>query len=203
MSRFDSILFDFDGVLLDSEPVHWACWREVLRPLGVSLEWEYYRDRCIGVDDKLMLQRMANGRDWRELWERYPAKKELFRARMIEAPPFPEGLPALLEELRAGYSMAVVSSSSRSEIEPLLERAGLRRYFGTVVGGNDVQHHKPAPDPYLLAAERLGTRSPLVLEDSEAGIASAHAAGFAVARVAHPSELERIVREALLMPAQP
>src|SRR5215472_12451407 len=100
MPRFDSILFDFDGVLIDSEPVHWACWREVLLPLGVSLEWEFYRDQCIGIDDRLMLQMMATAsdppRDWQEMWACYPAKKELFRGRMIVEPPFPADLAVLL-----------------------------------------------------------------------------------------------------------
>src|SRR5579864_2494422 len=162
MPGFDAIFFDFDGVLIDSEPVHWACWREVLLPLGVSLEWEFYRDHCIGIDDRLMLQMMATAsdppKDWHEMWAQYPAKKELFRVRMMSAPPFPEGLPRLFEELHGRYKLAVVSSSSCSEIEPLLERAGMRGYFGTVVGGESVTHHKPAPEPYLLAAERLGSR---------------------------------------------
>ncbi len=203
MARFDSILFDFDGVLLDSEPVHWACWREVLLPLGVSLEWDFYRESCIGVDDRLMLQMMANGRDWHELWEQYPAKRELFRARMMVAPPFAEGLAGLLEELRRDYRMAIVSSSGRAEIEPIVERAGLRGYFETIVGGGDVEHHKPAPEPYLLAASRMGVAAPLVLEDSEAGMASGRAAGFTVARVGHPRELEQVLRAALPMRATP
>jgi HAD superfamily hydrolase (TIGR01509 family) len=203
MPRFDSILFDFDGVLLDSEPVHWACWREVLLPLGVSLEWDFYRDRCIGIDDRLMLQMMADGRDWRELWAQYPAKKELFRGRMMAAPPFAEGLPGLLDELRGSYRLAIVSSSSCSEIEPLLERAGLRRDFETIVGGESVTHHKPAPEPYLLAASRLGVRAPLALEDSDAGTASATAAGFEVVRIPHPSAMPQLLRAALLTPATP
>ena len=198
MPPFDAILFDFDGVLLDSEPVHWACWREVLLPLGVSLEWEFYRDRCIGIDDRLMLQMMAGEtRDWRELWSHYPAKKELFRARMSAAPPFPGGLAGLLEELRPAYRMAIVSSSSCAEIEPLLERAGLHRYFETIVGGESVTRHKPAPEPYLLAAGRLRARNPLVLEDSEAGLASARAAGFAALRIPHPAEMEPLLRATL------
>jgi HAD superfamily hydrolase (TIGR01509 family) len=198
MTRFDALLFDFDGVLLDSEPVHWACWREVLLPLGVSLEWEFYRDRCIGIDDRLMLQMMArDGRDWRELWARYPEKKQRFRSRMMEAPPFAPGLAGLLEELRGSYRMAVVSSSSRSEIEPLLERAGLLGHFETIVGAESVKRYKPDPEPYLTAAERLGVKSPLVLEDSEAGMASGRAAGFAVVRVPSPGEMERVLREAL------
>jgi HAD superfamily hydrolase (TIGR01509 family) len=201
MSRFDAIFFDFDGVLIDSEPVHWACWREVLLPLGVSLEWEFYRDQCIGIDDRLMLQMMATAtdppRDWNEMWVQYPAKKELFRARMIEAPPFPQGLVTLLEELQPQYKLAVVSSSSCAEIEPLLVRAGLRGYFQTIVGGESVEHHKPAPDPYLLAAERLGARAALVVEDSEAGLASGRAAGFEALRIVHPNDTAEVVRRRL------
>ena len=103
------------------------------------------------------------------MWAQYPAKKELFRARMIAAPPFPPALGALLKRLHGGYRMAVVSSSSCDEIEPLLVAAGLRCCFETVVGGENVKHHKPAPDPYLLAAQRLQVKRALVLEDSEAG----------------------------------
>lgn len=197
MPAFDAIFFDFDGVLIDSEPVHWACWREVLLPLGVSLEWEFYRDFCIGIDDREMLEMMAGERDWRELWAQYPAKKELFRERMVAAPPFPETLAATLERLKgAAYRMAVVSSSSCQEIEPLMERAGLRGYFETVVGGGDVSRHKPDPEPYLLAAKRLGVKRAVVLEDSEAGLQSGRAAGFEVLRVKHPSELAHVLREA-------
>ncbi len=184
MSGFDAILFDFDGVLADTEPLHCACWAEVLADLGVTLEWDFYRARCIGVDDRLMLRMMASRasppRDWQELWARYPAKKDLFRRRTLAAPPFDPALDAYLETLAACYKLAVVSSSSCAEIEPLLEAGGLRRHFATVVGGESVLHHKPAPDPYLLAAERLSARHPLVVEDSEAGLASGRAAGFDV-----------------------
>ena len=196
MPAFDAIFFDFDGVLIDSEPVHWACWREVLLPLGVSLEWEFYRDHCIGIDDREMLRMMAGDRDWRDLWAQYPAKKELWRKRMIEAPPFPLSLPATLDRLKPLYKMAVVSSSSCQEIEPVMERAGLRGYFETVVGGSDVTHHKPDPEPYLLAASRLGVKRAVVLEDSEAGIASGRAAGFEVLPVKHPNDVPDVLRAA-------
>jgi len=193
MPEFEAIFFDFDGVLIDSEPVHWACWAEVLAPLGVTLTWEFYRDYCIGIDDRVMLQTMAAEsdppRDWQVLWAQYAAKKELFRVRMIGAPPFPPALPALLSGLKNAYRLAVVSSSSCAEIEPLLEVAGLRGYFETVIGGDSVKHHKPAPDPYLLAAERLKVQKALVLEDSDAGAASGQSAGFEVLRIKHPTEV--------------
>lgn len=196
MPAFDAIFFDFDGVLIDSEPVHWACWRDVLVPLGVSLEWEFYRDRCIGVDDREMLRWIAGERDWRELWAQYPAKKELFRERMMADTRFPETLAPALESLKGRYRMAVVSSSSRQEIEPLMEKAGLRAYFDTVVGGGDVERQKPDPEPYLLAATRLGAKRAVVLEDSDAGAAAGRAAGFEVFRVRHPNDLPDILREA-------
>jgi beta-phosphoglucomutase len=198
MPAFDSILFDFDGVLMDSEPVHFACWREVLLPLGVRLEWNYYLAHGIGIDDKLMLQQLAgDSHDWRELWSQYPAKKELFRSRMLATPPFPENLAGLLADLHASYRLAIVSSSSCSEIEPLVERAGLRGFFSTIVGGDSVTRHKPAPEPYLLAAERLAARSPLVIEDSAAGAAAGRAAGFPVLEIRHPSDLEPSLRARL------
>lgn len=201
MARFDAILFDFDGVLLDSEPVHWACWAEVLAPLGVNLTWEFYRDHCIGIDDREMLRMMATKseppKDWSLLWAQYPAKQVLFRARMEMAPPFDVGLPALFAELDGAYKLAVVSSSACYEIEPLLEVVGLRRHFGTVIGGDSVKRHKPAPEPYLLAAERLGARRPLVLEDSPAGIASGRSAGFEVLAVPRPADMPDLLRRRL------
>lgn len=197
MPELDAIFFDFDGVLLDSEPVHWACWAEVLAPMGVTLEWEFYRDHCIGIDDREMLRMMAARsnppRDWRELWAQYPAKKELFRARMSQNPPFPPALTALLEHLRPAYRLAVVTSSSCSEIEPLLVAGRLRGFFDTLVCGESVKRHKPAPDPYLLAAERLSARSALVVEDSEAGIASGRAAGFEVLAVKRPADVPGLI----------
>ena len=180
MSQFDSVFFDFDGVLLDTEPVHCACWVEVLAPLGVTLTWEFYSGCCIGIDDREMLRMMATrghpARDWQELRAQYPAKKELFRSRMQGSPPFDVRLSLeVLGALRSQHELAVVSSSSSSEIEPLLERGGIRGHFGTVVGGDHVKRQKPDPEPYLLAAQRLGVKRPLVLEDSEAGLASVRA----------------------------
>jgi len=203
MSAFDSILFDFDGVLADTEPVHCACWAEVLAPEGIALEWEIYRQRYVGIDDREMLRLLiAEQRPqlpWEELWKLYPAKKDLFRARVVAAPPFDPALGEFLGTLAGRYALAVVSSSSCREIEPMLEAGGLRRWFQTVVGGEDVKRHKPAPDPYLLAAERLGVRTPLVVEDSEPGIASGRAAGFAVLAVAKAADTPDLVRRRLAL----
>jgi beta-phosphoglucomutase len=192
MPRYDAILFDFDGVLLDSEPLHCACWAEVLAPFGVHLTWEDYHRRYAGVDDRVMLQALAAEArpplNWETLWTQYDSKRELFRQR-IRNPAFSPALPDLLDRLHGQYKLAVVSSSSRMEIEPPLEASNLRWYFSALVAGHDVERIKPAPDPYLLAARLLGAQAPLVVEDSPAGIASGRAAGFPVLAVKSAAEM--------------
>jgi len=200
MPRFDAILFDFDGVLLDSEPLHCACWAEVLAPFGVTLEWEVYCERYLGMDDREMIRQIAaeaaRPLQWEALFAQYPNKKKLFQARM-EKPPFPAGVADLLDRLKREYRLAVVSSSARDEIEPPLVRAGLRQHFGVLVTGGDTPRHKPAPDPYLRAAALLGARTPLVVEDSPAGIASGQAAGFEVLAVQNAADMPRLLAERL------
>jgi HAD superfamily hydrolase (TIGR01509 family) len=201
MPEFDAILFDFDGVLADTEPVHWACWAEVLKPFGITLEWEYYRDHGIGIDDKEMLRVLAAlanpPLDWRTLFAEYPSKKELFRRRVLAHPPFDPALDAFLEDLHRTCKLAVVTSSARGEIDPLLAAGGLRHHFDALVGAEDVTHYKPDPEPYRKAAETLGARTPLVVEDSAAGLASGRAAGFAVLAITEPSQVPALVTRRL------
>ncbi|MBM3724154.1 MAG: HAD family phosphatase [Acidobacteria bacterium] len=197
MSRYDAILFDFDGVLADSEPIHYECWIEILRPFGLTMTYEWYCQRCIGVSDRRMIEVLASlanpPADAEELYAQYPAKKAIFRQRMLAAPPiFPSTLD-LIGELK-GHKLAVVTSSGESEVAPILEQAGLLHRFETCVFGGDVERLKPAPDPYLLAARRLGVTRPLVVEDSEAGLASGRAAGFETLHIPTPAALAATVR---------
>jgi len=200
MPSFDAILFDFDGVLLDSEPLHYACWAEVLAPFGVNLAWDTYCERYIGIDDRDMLRSIAAAAqpplDWEVLFAQYPKKKALFEHR-IENPPFLPALHGLLRALQIRYKLAVVSSSARSEIEPPLIAGRLRDFFAVVVAGGDAARHKPAPDPYLLAARRLGATCPLVVEDSPAGIASGRAAGFEVLAVQAAARMPELLLDRL------
>ncbi len=191
--KHDALLFDFDGVLVDSEPVHYQCWNEILSTFGLSLGWEAWSANCIGVSDRLMLERMSRQLtppiDVETLYETYPRKKARFLELMEEEMPFFDGVEALFESLHADYSLAVVTSSGRSEVEPILQKAGLNRFLKASVFGGDVTRLKPAPDPYLKAAQMLNAKHPLVIEDSDAGEQSGLAAGFAVLRVATPAEV--------------
>ena len=197
MSRFDAILFDFDGVLLDSEPLHCACWADVLAPLGVKLDWAYYRDHYLGVDDRVMIPRIAAAAvpplDWRTLWAQYPNKRDCLRKKLVQ-PPFPPELADLLADLCRDHKLAVVSTSARVEVEPPLEAGGIRHYFDAVITGENTERRKPAPDPYLLAAGLVGARKPLVVEDSAPGIASGRAAGFEVLAVESAALMPGLLR---------
>jgi HAD superfamily hydrolase (TIGR01509 family) len=199
-AAYDSILFDFDGVLADTEPIHWSCWADILAPLTIELTWDTYRAKCIGVADRDMVVFLATLAtrpvEVESLRSLYPTKKELFRRRIGEATPCSNETVELIRSL-GDYRLAVVTSSGRLEVEPVLDRAGVRSYLGAVVFGEDVARHKPAPDPYLLAAARLGAVRPLVVEDSAAGVASARAAGFDVVQVASPAEVASAVRARL------
>jgi len=198
---FDAILFDFDGVLADTEPVHFECWREVLSEFGIYLEWSSFQREFVGVSDWKMLERLGAARkppiSVEELWPSYTRKRELFQARVAAQPPFEQATIDLLRELHGNYKLAVVSSSHRQEIEPPLVRSGILPFLGALVCGNEVQNLKPAPEPYLRAAELLGASNPLVIEDSDPGVASGRAAGFEVLRIPNASALVTALGEYL------
>lgn len=204
MSRpYDAILFDFDGVLADSEPLHYECWKAVLADFHIDLDWETWQRDCIGLADREMMAVLAARchppADPDELYAGYPRKQALYRERVARQSPIPAEVRTLLHELD-GMPMAVVSSSLRPEVEPLLEAAGVRHCFAAVVTGGDVERRKPAPDPYLLAARLTGAKRPLVVEDSGFGAASAAAAGFACIRVPDARQMPNLLRRALERP---
>ena len=198
---FDAILFDFDGTVADTEGVHFHAWREVLAPLGIGLDWDAYEANCIGVSDIMMLGFIASmaatpieAAAMRPVYER---KREVFRRRVAESDVCAAETIALIVEVAACYPLAVVTSSCRPEVEPVLERYGILPHLSASVYGDDVARHKPAPDPYLRAAQLLRVSRPLVVEDSVAGVASATAAGFEVIRVATPADTAPCVRARL------
>ena len=171
---YDALLFDFDGVLADTELIHYTCWRDALAPFGLEIDWSWYQANCVGIADHVLAPCFGVGDPLRLVAE----KQQRFREALEQAPPFLPATVALIRELAQAYDLAVVSSSFRAEVQPPIERAELVRYFKAILCGDDVTRLKPAPDPYLKAAEMLGAARPLVIEDSDAGVASGEAAGF-------------------------
>lgn len=197
---YEAILFDFDGVLADTEPLHFESWSEALQPLGISLTWHIFEKHCVGIPD-LQVAEFFRGLvqpppDFETVWARHSAKEELFLAKLRERTPFLAELPEFINSLK-NYRLGIVTASGRSEIEPALEAAGIRHCFEVIIGTEDVVHSKPAPDPYLLAMRRLGVERALALEDSEAGAASATAAGLDVLRVPRPADMPELLKRRL------
>jgi HAD superfamily hydrolase (TIGR01509 family) len=199
--KYDAVLFDFDGVLADTEPLHFQAWRDTLHPAGVTLGWDYYVSRCIGLADREMIAMLGRQADppktLEELWPLYPLKKRRFQSlteeiRLVS----PETIEAI-NSLRS-YRMAVVTSSARSEIERILKKENLLHLFAIGVYGDEVSKLKPDPEPYATACSRLGTSHAVVFEDSEAGLASARAAGCDVVHVPHPDQLPALIRQHVL-----
>ncbi|MBI5280398.1 MAG: HAD family phosphatase [Candidatus Solibacter usitatus] len=195
-----AILFDFDGVLADTEPLHWQCWSEVLRPLGVAITWKDYQAHCIGISDRQFLEELGRladpPRQVDELLPAYPLKQKLFHAGSLNGKLVPEEVKIWIQTKRS-VPVGVVTSSAASEIAPILQIEGLLPFLSTVVYGDDVAKLKPDPEPYLTAMKRLGVKSALVLEDSVAGVASARAAGCEVLQIQDPREVAGRLRARL------
>ena len=155
MAAYEAIMFDFDGVLVDSEPVHFACWREILAPLAVNLDWETYLGRCRGKSDKDLLEVLCSlsdpPLDLNQLFELYPRKKERFRLAILEGKPITEEVCNLLGSLE-GYRLALVSSNCRAEIELRLPLPESRTTSTPLYAAR--MHHARSPLPIPTAGPR-------------------------------------------------
>src|SRR5262249_45351017 len=140
------LLFDFDGVLADTEPIHYACWKELLAPHGILFDWPFYQKNCIGVSDRAMIERFAAQHDppipFERIWPDYQRKQLIFRERLERLHPFLPETVLLIEKLHNDYKLAVVSSSARTEVEPPIARAGMRPFFQTLICGREVPNLK-------------------------------------------------------------
>lgn len=202
MLSFTALLFDFDGVLADSEPIHWRAWHEVLEPFAPDLDWETYQRYCVGISDLRMLQFFCQIAKkpvtTDEVLALYPQKRKIFQELAMTRSIVDERLVHLLRGLR-GLQLAVVTSSSQVEVEPILKIAGLLDVLSTVVYGNNVTNYKPHPEPYQLALARLQIQpsEAIVFEDSASGIRSGLDAGCRVVTVNSPVDLLALVEDTL------
>jgi HAD superfamily hydrolase (TIGR01509 family) len=206
LSRFpQAIIFDFDGVLMNSEPLHFFAFKEALRLEGIELtEEQYYRD-YIGFDDRGAFHAIYADRA-RPLdgptFLRVNANKQRKMMEQIHGRKYKplDGVEAFVRGLWRHYPLGICSGAIRDEIEAMLEGAGLRDCFRVIVAAEDVTVGKPDPQGYLLAARLLAqqARKPiapsdcLVVEDAPTVIRSARAAGFRVLGVATTCRIEAL-----------
>ena len=200
-SALEAVIFDLDGVLVDSEPVHWRASRLLFAPHDLA-EAEYARFIGVAVEPYMQWARARFGLDEsvERLTERY-AEAVTEEIEAGELPPL-DGARELIEASRArGLRVAVASQSIAAWVASTLRAAGLDGLFDAVVSGDEVERGKPAPDVYLLAAWRLGVAPArcLAIEDSPAGVQSAAAGGMLVVQsrqassAAEPQPLARLV----------
>jgi HAD superfamily hydrolase (TIGR01509 family) len=175
-----AVLFDMDGLMIESERALLDCWRQAAVQLRFDLGDELWL-AMVGLHeracDELLRSRLGEA-DAQALVVRMNA---LYAVRVEAGLPLKPGLHELLAVLvQRSLPKAVVTSTPRVRAEPKLARCGLLPHFATVVTGSDVRHPKPAPDIYLLAAQRLGVDPQycVVLEDSAPGVRAALAAGM-------------------------
>lgn len=179
------IVFDCDGVLVDSEELAWSAWGQVLGEYGVALTDEDvtlltgHTDR----DAHAYFAARADLPDHATFWEELSEVTFRLFDRHLQA--FEDAVDTLEALAIRGARMAVASSSPRQRLDRSLLSTGLADFFEFVVGGDEVEHGKPAPDLFRAAAAGLGVEpeSCLAVEDSPAGIASARAAGMTVLAV--------------------
>jgi len=197
-----AILFDFDGVLADTEPLHFRMFQQVLREEGLTLSEHDYYEKYIGFDDRGCFHAVlaGHGRDAtpetiHRLVER---KAALMLAHLTTASVAYPGAMDFVKNAASRYRRAIVSGALRHEIEMILTTAGMRDDFEHITAAEDVQNGKPEPDGYLHALHALNRRAPvlasecLVIEDTFFGIQAAHAAGMrclALSTTAPPDRL--------------
>ena len=192
-----AVVFDFDGVLANSEPLHFRAFREVLSAHQIPLTEAAYYDRYLGYDDVGAFRAIAADANV-ELTEaeiERLVKRKAVRLEELEAGVsvlFP-GARAAIERMAGCGTLAIASGAIRPEIMRVVDREGLRSFFSVVVAAGDTAASKPDPAPYRRAVELLSTVTPspvlpkecVAIEDSRWGLHSAKGAGLRTVAITH------------------
>ena len=185
------VIFDFDGVIADTERLHLRAFQQVLSRIPLTLTEEAYDARYLGYDDDGVFNAVATDHGRRlsaeEIESMVEEKKRRYDADVVVAGEvvFPDA-PGCIARLAAEAILGIASGARHGEIEAILEGAELRRHFSAIVAADDVERSKPAPDSYARAVELLNAKlgrppSPsgfVAIEDSRWGIEAATAAGL-------------------------
>jgi beta-phosphoglucomutase family hydrolase len=181
MSSGWGAIFDFDGVIADSEKHHEVCWQKVAHERGALFTRELYK-RGFGVKNERFISEILGWtKDQEEIQHIAKRKEEVFEeyAEQHEVSLIPGVLDFVEELAECGVPLAIASSSIRKNIEILLKRSPIRAFFSHIVSAEDVTHGKPHPEVFLLAAERLllPPERCVVFEDALLGVMAANLAG--------------------------
>jgi beta-phosphoglucomutase len=203
-SALQAIVFDFDGVIADSEPLHLRAFQKTLGEEGLALTTRDYYARYLGYDDAGLFQALARDRamaiDGVQIASLVARKAEVLQEMLQDARVLFPGAADFIRAAAAEVPIAIASGALRHEILEILQSASLDGLFAAVVAAGDTEHSKPSPAPYRLAFERLQSKSRdlldvrrcVAIEDSRWGLESARDAGLrcvAVTTSYAPNEL--------------
>lgn len=202
-----AIIFDFDGVIADAEPLHLKAFQEVLSEEGINLSNKDYYDKYLALDDKTCFATVLKDRGIgfdRALIDALMLRKSRYYDKFIRENlvVFP-GVVDFIKKIHGKYSLAIGSGALRHEIEFILECTGIRKEFNIIVSADDVENCKPNPEVFMKVLERINKLAPskqgiiypyecLVIEDSIAGIKAAHSAGMKCLAVTNSYSSEKL-----------
>lgn len=192
----EAIIFDFDGVIVDTEPLHYESFQRVLAPLGFDFTWQEYLDKYIGFDDRDAFREAfaVNKKELDSIRLQSLIAQKAFAFQDVAqngVMAYP-GAVELIRKLRnANIPLAICSGALRSDIDPILVMLGLKEYFNTIITADDVASSKPDPECYEISFSNLLALSNLpftkqttfAIEDTPAGISAARHAELKVCAV--------------------
>ena len=203
MATLAATIFDFDGVIADTEPLHFAGLRQTLAEIGISLTESDYYANYLGYDDRgcfiAALTENQHPTDPSALAQLMQRKAHVYLESVKDHLVIFPGVREFVREAATAYPLAIASGALRHEIEVILEEAGLRKEFLHITSAEDVTRGKPDPQPFLQALNGLNRQcreqaitagSCLVIEDSIPGIRGAKTAGMKVLAVANTHTIQ-------------
>ena len=203
MAALTAIIFDFDGVIADTEPLHFAGFRQTLSEIGISLTESDYYANYLGYDDRgcffAVLTAHQHPTDPSVVAQLMQRKAQAYLESVKDHLAIFPGVHEFVREAAAAYPLAIASGALRHEIEVILEQTGLRKEFLHITSAEDVTRGKPDPQPFLQALNGLNRQrreqtitagSCLVIEDSIPGIRGAKTAGMKVLAVANTHTIQ-------------
>lgn len=200
---FKAILFDFNGLIVDDEPIHFECFKRVLLDEEIDLTEEAYWKDYLGFDDKGLFEAVFSDNQKKitpkKLADLIRKKNDVYIPIIEQKLPLFPGVDSFIREVAKTYDMAVVSGALRNEIDCVLKAGKLDSYFPIIISANDTKRGKPDPEGFVMGLTRLKKKNPevrpencLVLEDSHAGIEAAHRAGMKVVALPHSYPKEEL-----------
>ena len=197
----NAVIFDFDGIIVDSEPMHYRAFQDVLTPLNKGFSWETYCETYIGYDDRDAFReafKAAGEKICSRDLKRLIREKAAAFQKLIddgEGHPLP-GAIELIKSIPSKLPLALCSGALLEDILPILKKLNIENAFDVVVTAEDTKKSKPDPAPYKLAIEKLGLNEPataIAIEDTPVGIVSANRAGLKVLAVTNSYDREYLL----------